>query len=55
MISGKSPFKGQNQTQTFANIKSGHLHFTEDFSPEAKDLVLSLLRMTPGQRLGAGP
>jgi len=55
MISGKSPFKGQNQTHTFTNIKSGHLHFTEDFSPEAKDLVLSLLRMTPAQRLGAGP
>ena len=39
MISGRSPFKGQNQSQTFNNIKSGMINFTEDFSQEAKDLI----------------
>ena len=39
MISGRSPFKGQNQSQTFNNIKSGTINFTDDFSQEAKDLV----------------
>ena len=39
MISGRSPFKGQNQSQTFNNIKSGMINFTDDFSQEAKDLI----------------
>ena len=43
MISGKSPFKGSNQNQTFMNIRNGHINFTEDFSPEAKDLISRLL------------
>jgi 3-phosphoinositide dependent protein kinase-1 len=55
MISGKSPFKGQNQQQTFLNIKNGNLNFTEDFPSEAKDLITKLLCMDPSQRLGAGP
>ncbi len=43
MISGRSPFKGPNQSQTFNNIKNGQIHFTEDFSPESKDLITKLL------------
>jgi serine/threonine protein kinase len=39
MISGKSPFKAQNQIQTFNNISSVSYQFTDDFSPEAKDLI----------------
>lgn len=41
--------------QTFTNIKNGHIHFTDDFSPEARDLITKLLDRDPYQRLGAGP
>ena len=57
MISGKSPFKGANQMQTFQNIQNVKLQFTEEpnFTKEAKDLITKLLKKDPYSRLGAGP
>lgn len=56
MISGRSPFKGANQMQTFQNIKNVNYHFSDEanFTPEAKDLISRLLLKDPLKRLGAG-
>lgn len=40
--------------QTFQNIKNVNYHFTDDFTPEAKDLISRLLVKDPFKRLGAG-
>lgn len=54
MISGRSPFKSANQINTFNNIANVQFSFTEDFSPEARDLISKLFQRDPRRRLGAG-
>ena len=54
MISGKSPFKGISQMQTFLNIQNANLNFTSDFDEDSKDLISKLLVKDPELRLGCG-
>eukprot|EP00347_Sterkiella_histriomuscorum_P012122 403369810 len=54
MISGRSPFKAHNQIQTFHNISTANYTFTDEFSPEARDLITKLLQKDPTKRLGTG-
>jgi 3-phosphoinositide dependent protein kinase-1 len=58
MISGRTPFKGANQMQTFDKIVNEKLTFPDNnpnFTDEAKDLLMRLLEKDPEERLGAGP
>ncbi|XP_024934982.3 serine/threonine-protein kinase ATG1c isoform X2 [Ziziphus jujuba] len=55
LVTGKTPFNGNNQIQLLQNIvKSTELHFpsdSNDLSSECKDLCQKLLRRNPVERL----
>jgi protein kinase A len=54
MITGRPPFFAVELDDMWALIKEGHLSFPKDISPEAKDLIKSLMKVDPKKRLGAG-
>jgi hypothetical protein len=43
MLVGKTPFKGQNEYQTFENIKTGQYQIPSFLDPVSQDLVEKLL------------
>jgi len=57
LLSGKPPFRGQTDQETFAKIREAHLNLQEDvwnnISPDAKTLVKMLLKYSPQARLTA--
>jgi serine/threonine protein kinase len=52
---GVPPYFDQDREQLYTNIKSGPLKMPKFLSPEAIDLINSLLDRHPMKRLGAGP
>ncbi|KAJ1910877.1 serine/threonine protein kinase [Tieghemiomyces parasiticus] len=56
LLSGRLPFKGANDYQTFQQIIRHEYTIPDDFSPAARDLVTQLLAANPADRIGAaGP
>jgi 3-phosphoinositide dependent protein kinase-1 len=55
MLSGKTPFKGASEYLIFQAILKCELSFPDKFDAVARDLVCKLVRLEPGDRLGAGP
>jgi len=57
LLSGDSPFQGENNLDTFNRIKKGKFVFEssdwKNISPEAKDLIKKLLIVDPNKRLTA--
>lgn len=53
MLTGKPPFKGSTQHLTFEKVLEGNVKFSEDFHPDAKDIISKLLIKDPEKRLGA--
>ncbi len=52
MLTGKYLFDAANEFLIFEKIKSKSFKIQEDLSPQAKDLVLGLLKYHPNQRIG---
>ena len=52
MLTGKPPFKGPNEYQTFQRIIKLEYQFPDAFPETAKSLVKGLLVLDPSQRLG---
>lgn len=55
LMTGKPPFGGGNWTKIQQNIMHQKLNLPYFLSPDAKDLLLRLLRKEPRKRLGVGP
>jgi serine/threonine protein kinase len=56
LFSGKTPFKGRSQEETFDNIKSGTIvnkEVLESLPSVTRDLIEKLLVLNPDNRLGA--
>ncbi|XP_036338191.1 3-phosphoinositide-dependent protein kinase 1 isoform X2 [Rhagoletis pomonella] len=53
MISGLPPFRGSNDYVIFKEILACDLDFPQGFDKDAEDLVRSLLKVKPDERLGA--
>lgn len=53
MIEGATPFYDKNRKTMFYNIIAKKPHFSDRFSPEAKETITGLLTVDVGQRLGA--
>ena len=51
LLHGFSPFRGDNPSIVFKNIKAGVLRFASDISPEAKQLISGILKKEPHLRL----
>ncbi|XP_039956433.1 protein kinase C, eye isozyme-like [Bactrocera tryoni] len=54
MLAGQNPFEGEDEENTFKNIKDKKAVFPKHFSPEAMDVLTSFLAKKPNNRLGAG-
>ncbi|XP_024366060.1 3-phosphoinositide-dependent protein kinase 1 isoform X2 [Physcomitrium patens] len=52
MLEGRPPFKAATEYLTFQKVMARELSIPSHFSPEAKDLVDSLLNLKPNERLG---
>lgn len=52
MTTGFPPFMHQDQMKTFEHIISGKIKFTNQFSPELKDLVRNLIQVDLSRRYG---
>ena len=55
MLVGIPPYFHKDKTKLFYNIQKGPLEIPSDMSPDALDLIVSLLDRDPVNRLGAGP
>jgi serine/threonine protein kinase len=55
MLVGTPPYFSGNKEELFYNIINGPLKLPRSISPEAKNLMVSLLNRNPTRRLGAGP
>ncbi|KAJ2384276.1 hypothetical protein GGI05_005061, partial [Coemansia sp. RSA 2603] len=55
MLTGSVPFKGKSPAQISKNIAKTKVKYPVYMTPDAKDLVIRLLRKNPDQRLGYGP
>lgn len=53
LITSVSPFKDKSQFLVFQNIKNLNIKWNDKFSPEAKDLIIKLLKHNPYERLGS--
>merc|ERR1719482_1696270 len=53
MVVGKSPFGASSQEQTCRKILKCDLRFPQDIDNEAKDCIVKLCKVTPGERLTA--
>lgn len=57
LLCGYPPFHSENHAELFDQIKAGNFEFEEEYwcdvSPEAKDMVRSMLVVNPAQRLTA--
>lgn len=54
MIHGRTPFYDKNRKLMFYRIIHTEPNFPSSFSPEARDCVRSLLRVSESERLGSG-
>lgn len=54
MVSGMPPFQSASEYLIFQKIQRLEYSFHEGFHPEVRDLVESLLRIEPSERLGSG-
>ena len=52
-FTGKVPFKGKTQDETFELIKKGKFVMSKDIPEDAADLIKQILVKNPEQRLGA--
>jgi len=55
MAVAQYPFHDQNEYLIFQKIKSLNVNYPETMDPQVKDLIQSLLKRIPLERLGAGP
>ncbi|KAE9353276.1 hypothetical protein PR003_g3957 [Phytophthora rubi] len=55
MVQGDSPFRHNVPTILFDKILKEEPEFSDRFTPEAQDLIMSLLTKDPEHRLGCGP
>ncbi|KAJ2776238.1 hypothetical protein GGI15_004903 [Coemansia interrupta] len=55
MLTGSVPFKGKSPAQISKNIAKTKVKYPVYMTPDAKDLIIRLLRKKPDQRLGYGP
>ncbi|OLY83012.1 3-phosphoinositide-dependent protein kinase 1 [Smittium mucronatum] len=55
LLSGRPPFKGANEYQTFQKILHSEYEFPPHFSSAAKSLIEKILVLDPKARLGCGP
>lgn len=53
MLSGLPPFYDENTNEMYRKILQDPLRFGDDFSPQAKDILVRLLNRNPTKRLGA--
>ncbi|OMJ16696.1 3-phosphoinositide-dependent protein kinase 1 [Smittium culicis] len=54
LLSGRPPFKGANEYQTFQKILHNEYEFPPHFSNSAKNLIEKILVLEPKNRLGSG-
>jgi serine/threonine protein kinase len=54
-LTGKSPFVCKNAFEVEDKILNAEFKFPVGFNKDAKDLISQLLRVSPIERLGAGP
>ncbi|ORX73210.1 Pkinase-domain-containing protein [Linderina pennispora] len=54
MLTGAVPFKGKQPKQILKNIAKMKVNYPNYLTPDAKDLLIRLLRKKPAQRLGYG-
>lgn len=54
MLTGKYLFEEGNDYLTFEAIKKGDFHLSKDMDPNARDLIIKLLKKNPHERLGNG-
>jgi 3-phosphoinositide dependent protein kinase-1 len=54
LLTGRAPFQGGTEYQTFEHIKQHRLSYPIDFPTAARDLVDRLLTADPARRLGTG-
>ncbi|KAJ2510414.1 hypothetical protein GGI11_005284 [Coemansia sp. RSA 2049] len=54
MLTGSVPFKGRAPQQIVKNINKMKVVYPSYLTPDAKDLIIRLLRKKPSQRLGYG-
>ncbi|KAI7830011.1 kinase-like domain-containing protein [Kickxella alabastrina] len=55
MLTGAVPFKGRAPAQISKNISKTKVKYPNYMTPDAKDLIIRLLRKNPAQRIGYGP
>ncbi|KAI8325918.1 Pkinase-domain-containing protein [Martensiomyces pterosporus] len=55
MLTGGVPFKGRTPDKISKNIAKMKVNYPNYLTPDAKDLIIRLLRKKPSQRLGYGP
>jgi len=53
LLTGRVPFKGANAFLTMKKVQEGVISWPEPFPSVAKELILSLLKTNPTERLGA--
>ncbi|KAJ2454707.1 hypothetical protein EV183_001291 [Coemansia sp. RSA 2336] len=54
MLTGSVPFKGKAPGQIAKNIAKMKINYPKYMTPDAKDLIIRLLRKKPSQRIGYG-
>ncbi|KAJ2326967.1 hypothetical protein IWW51_002003 [Coemansia sp. RSA 2702] len=54
MLTGSVPFKGKAPGQIAKNISKMKVNYPNYLTPDAKDLIIRLLRKKPAQRIGYG-
>ncbi|KAJ2732528.1 hypothetical protein IW152_003735 [Coemansia sp. BCRC 34962] len=54
MLTGAVPFKGKAPTQVAKNIAKTKVNYPPYMTPDARDLIIRLLRKKPEQRIGYG-
>ncbi|KAJ2784154.1 hypothetical protein H4R18_001281 [Coemansia javaensis] len=55
MLTGAVPFKGKAPQQIAKNIAKMKVPYPNYLTPDAKDLIIRLLRKVPAKRIGYGP
>ncbi|KAJ2726131.1 hypothetical protein GGI07_000770 [Coemansia sp. Benny D115] len=55
MLTGAVPFKGKSPTQIAKSIERTKIKYPNYITPDAKDLIIRLLRKRPEKRIGHGP
>ena len=51
LVTGKVPFEGNNIEEVRKNIISFNMQYPTDINPDAKDLILKLLKKIPSERM----